>query len=200
MNYTGPKVRLSRQLGLALTPKAAKIMERKPHPPGQHGNAKRRTKKSDYALQLLEKQRLRFQYNISERQLRNYYMKASRRTGNTGELMVQALEQRLDALVLRAGFARSIYAARQYVTHGHFTVNGRPVNLPAYSVRPGDVIAVRPRSRKVECLRHGFGIAVLPQYLQVSQSELSVQLLRTPMRDEIPVICDVTLVVEYYSR
>lgn len=175
-------------------------MERKPHPPGQHGNAKRRVKKTDYALQLLEKQRLRFQYNVSERQMRNYYMKASRKTGNTGELMVQSLEQRLDSLVLRAGFARTIYAARQYVTHGHFMVNGRPVNLPAYSVRPGDVISVRPRSRKIECLREGLGAGVRPQYLQVSKTELSAQLLHTPMRDEIPVICDVTLVVEYYSR
>ncbi len=201
MNYNGPKVRLSRRLGLALTPKAEKYLQRKPHPPGQHGVNTRRRKTSDYAKQLLEKQRLRFQYNISERQLRTTYDQAKRKAGNTGDLMVQFLESRLDAVVLRSGLARTIYASRQYVTHGHFTVNGKRVDLPSYRVRPGDIIAVRAKSRKLEFFHTALGASMQPPpYLEVSKANMSTRLLHTPMREDIPIICNIPLVVEYYSR
>lgn len=201
MNYTGPKVRLSRRLGIAITPKAEKYLQRKPNPPGQHGANARRKKTSDYAKQLLEKQRLRFQYNVSERQLRNIYEHAKRKAGNTGEVMVQLLETRLDATVLRAGLARSIYAARQYVRHGHITVNGKRVNLPAYTLRAGDIVAVRVRSRKLEFFHTALGYsAPPPSYIEISKADMTARLLRTPMRDEVPIICNIPLVVEYYSR
>src|SRR5829696_7914092 len=142
----GPKVKIARALGLALTPKAGRIMERRPNPPGQHGAAQRR-KVSDYKKQLLEKQRLRAQYNISERQLRNAFVEAGRQPGNTGIRLLQLLEMRLDATVLRAGFVRTIYAARQAVTHGHVQVNGRKVDRPSRRLRPGDVVALSERSK-----------------------------------------------------
>lgn len=145
MKYTGPKVKLSRKLGFSLTPKARKYMDRKPYPPGQHGPIKRRAKLSDYGRQLLEKQRLRLQYNVHERQMRNYFREASRLAGNTGDNLIQLLESRLDALVYRAGFAPTIYAARQYVRHGHIEVNGKKVDIPSYRVKPNDVIQVREK-------------------------------------------------------
>lgn len=200
MNYTGPKVRLSRRLGIAITPKAAKVMQNRPNPPGQHGPNAKRKKMSDFGKQLLEKQRLRHQYNISERQLRIIYDQAKRKVGNTGEVMVQLLETRLDAMVLRSGLARTIYAARQYVRHGHITVNGRKIDLPSYRIRPHDVIAVRTRSRNLECFRDAIAGTVPPSYIELSKPAMSARLLHLPTRDEVPVICNVTLVVEYYSR
>jgi small subunit ribosomal protein S4 len=200
MNYTGPKVKLSRKLGFALSPKARKYMDRKPYPPGQHGSAKRRAKLSDYGRQLLEKQRLRLQYNVHERQMRNYYQEASRMAGNTGDNLVALLESRLDALVYRAGFAPSMYAARQYVRHGHIEVNGRKVDIPSYRVKPNDVIQVREKSRKLECFMNAVRTAQPVPYLEVSKADFSAKYLYLPPREEVPVICEVPLVVEYYAR
>jgi|FaiFalFF_MnMetaG_3_1042247.scaffolds.fasta_scaffold00189_11 small subunit ribosomal protein S4 len=201
MKYTGPKVKLSRKLGIALTPKAQKYMERKPYPPGQHGPEKRRAKLSDYGRQLLEKQRLRFQYNVHERQLRRYYEEASRMPGNTADNLIQLLERRLDALVLRAGFARTIYAARQYVRHGHIEVNGRKVDIPSYRVNVNDVISVREKSRRIPDIQEAVRNAgQAPPYLEVSKADFSARLLYIPPREEIPVICEVPMVVEFYSR
>lgn len=199
-NYTGAKVRLSRKLGFALTPKASKYMERKPNPPGQHGAAKRRAKVSDFGKQLLEKQKLRLQYNVHERQLRRYVDRAQRAIGNTGDILVQLLESRMDAIVFRAGLARSLYAARQYVTHGHFEVNGKRVTIPSYQVRVNDVISVRESSKKLTMFQDAVRQSGAPAYLEVSKSNLSVKFLYLPPREEIPVICEVPLVVEYYSR
>lgn len=199
MKFTGPKVKKSRSLGIALTPKAGRIMERRPDPPGQHGAVKRK-KKSDYANQLLEKQRLRFQYNIHERQMQNYMKKASGLTGNTGINLMQILERRLDAFVLRAGFAKTIYAARQYVRHRHILVNGRRVDIPSYLLSPNDVVSVRPQSRKLECFQEALRLGRAPAYINLSKPEMSAQLLYLPQREEIPVICNVNFVVEYYNR
>jgi small subunit ribosomal protein S4 len=199
-NYTGPKVRLSRKLGFAITPKAGKIMERKPNPPGQHGGSKRRAKVSDYGRQLFEKQRLRLQYNIHERQLRRYVDRAQRMVGNTGELLVQLLESRLDAIVFRAGLARSLYAARQYVTHGHLLVNGKRVNIPSYHVKPNDTIVVREKSKKLPCFQEAIRTSAPPPYLEVSKSNLAVKYLYTPPREEVTIVCEIPLVIEYYSR
>ena len=202
MNYTGPKVRLSRALGIAITPKAARIMEAKGYPPGQHGpNPRRRPRIQGFKAQLLEKQRLRAQYNVHERQMRTYFKRASKARDNTGDVLVVLLETRLDALVLRSGFARTIYAARQYVNHRHIQVNGESVDRPGFSIRPGDEIAIRPKSRKMLCFREALqGSPGIPDYLTLNKDQMVARLDRLPVREEIPVICDVAKVVEFYSR
>ena len=200
MKYNGPKVKLSRKVGFAIAPKARKVLDRKPGTPGQHGNARRRPKQSDYSKQLLEKQRLRLQYNIHEKQMTNTMKKASRLKGNKVDVLVQLLEQRLDALVLRAGFARSIYAARQYVRHGHIMVNGKKVDMPAYAVQPNDVIEVKEKSRKLEGFQEAIRSSAPPPYLDVSKADFSCKFLYLPPREEVPVVCEVPLVIEYYSR
>jgi small subunit ribosomal protein S4 len=162
MKYNGPKIKISRKLGFAVTPKSRKYLDKKPAPPGQHGASKKRAKLSDYAKQLLEKQRLRMQYNLHERQMTNYIAKAARIQGNKVDILVQLLEQRLDSLVFRSGLARSMYAARQYVRHGHVTINGKKVDMPAYAVQPNDVIAVREKSRKVEAIQEAIRSAAQP--------------------------------------
>jgi small subunit ribosomal protein S4 len=201
MPRTTSTVRLSRALGIPLTPKAARYMERRPYPPGQHGRAHRRT--SDYKLQLLEKQRLRAQYDLSEAQLRLALARALRSGGNSGEALVVDLETRLDALVLRAGFGRSIYQARQAVSHGHITVNGRRVDRPSFQVHPGDVIEVAAGSRAKTpfvIAAAGMHAGAVPPYLDVDLEALRASLVRLPARAEIPVICDERLVIEFYSR
>jgi small subunit ribosomal protein S4 len=202
MNYTGPKARRSRALGVALTPKCVKYLEARPYPPGVHGRARRSV--SDYALRLKEKQRLRYQYNVSETQLRRAFERALRKDGKTGELLVTELERRLDALVLRAGFARTIYQARQAVTHRHITVNGRRVDKPSFQVAVGDVVAVAERSRT----KPPFQVAAAgahklehsAPYLTVDLPELRFELIALPRRAEVPVVCEEQLVVEFYSR
>ena len=201
MPRTTSTVRLSRALGIPVTPKAARYMERRPYPPGQHGRARRRT--SDYKLQLLEKQRLRAQYALSEAQLRLALARALRSGGNSGEALVVDLETRLDALVLRAGFGRSIYQARQAVSHGHITVDGRRVDRPSFQVHPGDVIEVAAGSRaKTPFVIAAAGVhaGAVPPYLDVDLEALRARLVRLPARAEIPVICDERLVIEFYSR
>ena len=200
MNYTGPKVKLSRKLGIELTQKAAKYMAKKGYPPGQHGNSKRRPKNSDYGKQLLEKQRIRLQYNVSEKQMRNYYKRAAQLTGNTGDILVQFLETRLDALVYRAGLARTIYMARQLVNHGHILVNGSRVDIPSFRVRVNDVVSVKQKSQKNEVIQDSIRSASPPNYIEISKADFSAKLLHIPEREEIPVICEISLVVEFYSR
>jgi small subunit ribosomal protein S4 len=201
VNRTRSKVRLSRALCIPLTPKAARHLERRPYPPGQHG--RRRRTGSDYRARLLDKQRLRAQYNLSEAQLRLAMARAVRSGDNTGEALLMELETRLDALVLRAGFARTIYQARQAVSHGHITVNGRRVDRPSFRVSPGDVIEVAAASKtKAPFLVAAAGqhAATVPTYLDVDIQALTARLLRPPLRAEIPVVCDERLVVEFYSR
>ena len=200
MKYTGPKIKKSRRLGIALTPKAEKYLERRPHPPGQHGPSRRRGKQSDYGKQLIEKQRLQYQYNLTEKQVRKYYKAASRKPGNTAEHLLQMIEVRLDALVLRAGLARSIYQARQLVSHAHLRVNGKKVNIPSYSVRIGDVITVREKSRDLDIFPAAQQIASTPEYLTVDDKKLTATLSRLPERSEVPIQCEMPLVVEFYSR
>lgn len=200
MKYTGPKVRLSRRVGVALTPRASRVMEKKPHTPGQPPRGRRRGKVSDYSRQLLEKQRLRFSYNVHERQMRTYYQRASRRGGNTIDNLIHELESRLDALVMRSGLARTIYAARQTVSHGHIQVNGKPVNIPSYQVRPNDVISVREKSKKIPGFREALSTAKAPPYLSVDVNEMSATLMKLPDRAEVPVVCDMSQVIAFYSR
>ncbi len=201
MNYTGPKVRLSRKLGVAITSKAGRIMESKPYPPGQHGpNNMNRRRMSNYKTQLLEKQRLKAQYNIHERQLVNYYKKALLKAGDTSQNLIQILEMRLDAVVHRGSLAVNIYAARQLVSHGHIMVNGEKVNYPAFQVKVGDVVSVRERSRRLDLFSDSLRNSNPPAYLALSKPELTVKVMAIPARQEIPVVCELSQVIEYYSK
>jgi small subunit ribosomal protein S4 len=201
-NQSRPKAKLSRALGIPLTPKCVKYFEARPYPPGMHGRGRKQT--SDYKTRLLEKQRLRAQYDISETQLRRAFEHAHAHTGKTGEVLITDLETRLDALVLRSGLARTIYQARQMVTHQHMEVNGARVDRPSYRVQPGDVVAVAARSlnkKNFQVAAAGANAAeTIPPYLQVNHGDLKFRLERQPVRSEVPVICDEQLVVEYYSR
>ena len=201
---THSKTRLSRALGIALTPKAAKYLEKRPYGPGEHGRSKRK-QDSDYAVRLREKQRLRAQYGIREAQLRIIFQEARRAQGLTGENLVELLEMRLDALVLRAGFARTTAQARQFVVHRHILVDGKIVDRPSFRVKPGQMIHVKQRSEGTDPFQvaaAGGHVDVLPKvpgYLEVELDTLQAQLLRRPKRAEVPVTCDVQLVVEYYA-
>ena len=202
MNNSRPKAKLSRALGIPLTPKCVKYFEKRPFPPGVHGRGRR--KASDYQVRLLEKQRLRHQYNISEAQMRKAYEDAHRAEGKTGEAMVTLLERRLDAVVHRAGLARTIYQARQLVVHGHFTVDGKKVDRPGFRLKPGQVVEVRESSRQKPPFQIAAAGAHLDgptaPYLSTAVEELRTQVLRVPERKEIPVLCDEQLVVEFYAR
>jgi small subunit ribosomal protein S4 len=195
----GPKVRLARQLGIALTPKAARVMERRPNPPGQHGATPRR-KVSGYKKQLVEKQRLRAQYNIGERQMQNTFAEAIRRTGNTGVRLLQLLEMRLDAVVLRGGFVRTIYAARQAVTHGHLKVNGEKVDRPSYRLKPGDTVSLADKSREMGAFTGPLEVARPPAYLDLDKEKRSVKVREIPEREQIPEQCELSMVIEYKTR
>ncbi|XVQ88859.1 30S ribosomal protein S4 [Microbispora siamensis] len=204
MRYTGPKVRLSRRAGIPLTRKAVKYFEARPYPPGEHGRKTSRRNTGDYGVRLLEKQKLRWYYDVSERQLRRYWDLAVRRPGRSGEELLALLETRLASLVLRAGLAPSIYAARQYVNHGHITVDGRKVDIPSYLVKPGQLVAVRDRSVRMQpflaAAEGTYADERIAPYLDVDHRGLRFTLLRRPEREEIVVPVDEQLVVEHYSR
>jgi small subunit ribosomal protein S4 len=198
------KVRLSRALGIPLTPKAAKYLEKRPYAPGEHGRSKRK-QDSDYAVRLREKQRLREQYGIREKQLRIVFNEARGAQGLTGENLVELLEMRLDALVLRAAFARTTAQARQMVVHRHIMVDGKIVDRPSFRVKPGQLIHVKERSESMEPFQvaaAGGHVDVLPKtpgYLEVELDKLQARLVRRPKRAEVPVTAEVQLVVEYYA-
>ena len=199
MNFTGAKVKKSRALGVALTPKAQRIMKKRPHPPGQSGTQRKR-RKSDYGVQLLEKQRLRFQYNVGERYLQRMFERASRMPGATGENLIGLLECRMDAVVLRAGLAPTIYAARQYVTHGHFTLNGEKATIPSQRLKPGDIVTVKERSQSMAIFNELRNQGSAVPYVDAALGSYSARFLAIPERAEVTVTCEEHLVVEYYSR
>ena len=190
-NRNRKQVRQSRALGLALTPKAERYMQRRPYRPGEHGRG--RTKDSDYSVRLKEKQRLRAQYGIREAQMRRVWEEARRQDGLAGENLVELLEMRLDALVLRAGFARTTAQARQAVVHRHILVDGQIVQVKARSqASPQFLMAAEGVHRDV--------LPKVPEYLDVELEKLKFTLVRRPKRVEVPVTCDVQMVVEHYSR
>ncbi len=194
-----PVTKLSRSLGIPLTDKAARIMEVRSYRPGVHGRA--RHTPSEYGVRLREKQRLKAQYHVSERQLRRAFAEAARRSGPTGDNLVADLERRLDATVLRAGLARTVYQARQMVSHGHVEVDGRRLDVPSARVAVGQQVRIRAASRHLPVLeevRSGASSAV-PAYLSVDPVALTVEHLRPAQRAEVPVVCDVQLVVEFYA-
>ncbi|MEU8382435.1 30S ribosomal protein S4 [Streptosporangium sp. NPDC048865] len=204
MRYTGPKVRLSRRAGVPLTRKAVRYFEERPYPPGEHGRKTNRRQTGDYGLRLMEKQKLRWYYDVSERQMRRYWDLALRGSGRAGAELVVLLETRLASLVLRSGLAPSIYAARQYVAHGHITVDGRKVDIPSYLVKPGQVVAVREKSRRMQpFVAASEGVYAddrIAAYLDVDHAELRFTLFSRPLREQIVVPVDEQLVVEFYSR
>ena len=192
------QVRLSRALGIALTPKAQRIFEKRPYAPGEHGR--------DYAVRLKEKQRLRAQYGISEKQLRAAYEKATRTAGQTGNAMLTDLETRLDNLVLRAGFARTTAQARQFVVHRHILVDGNIVDRPSYRVKPGQTIQVKAKSQTMVPFQiaaegvHRDVLPAVPGYLDVNLPSLKATVTRKPEVEEIPVQVNIQYVVEFYAR
>ena len=196
------QVRLSRALGIALTPKAQRIFEKRPYAPGEHGRDRRRTE-SDYAVRMREKQRLRAQYGISEKQLRAAYEKATRTAGQTGNAMLTDLETRLDNVVFRLGFARTRKEARQTVRHGHFTVNGKRVDIPSYRVKAGDVIAVGEKFRDLLPIKEALISSErfeVPGWLEVDIEKLSGNVISLPSRDQISGDINEQLIVELYSK
>jgi small subunit ribosomal protein S4 len=197
--YRGPRLRVTRRLGdlPGLTRKTA----RRAYPPGQHGQA--RKKRSEYAIRLEEKQKLRFNYGVSERQLLRYVRKARRAAGSTGQVLLQFLEMRLDNTVFRMGMGPTIPGARQVVNHGHITVNGRVVDIPSYQCKPGDVIGVRntERSRRlVEANLQFPGLAHTPSHLEFDKTKMEGKVNSIVEREWVALPINELLVVEYYSR
>ncbi len=197
--YRGPRLRIVRRLGElpGLTRKSA----RRAYPPGQHGQ--NRKKRSEYAIRLEEKQKLRLNYGLTEKQMLRYVRKARRVSGSTGQVLLQLLEMRLDNTVFRMGMAPTIPAARQLVNHGHVTVNGRPVNIASYQCRPGEEVAVRNReaSKKlVEANLQYPGLANLPSHLEFDKTKLAGKVNGVIEREWVALQVNELLVVEYYSR
>lgn len=197
--YRGPRLRVTRRLGElpGLTRKSAK----RQYPPGQHGQA--RKKRSEYAIRLEEKQKLRFNYGVSERQMLRYVRKARRAAGSTGQVLLQLLEMRLDNTVFRLGMAPTIPGARQLVNHGHITVNGRVVDIASYQCRPGDVVGVRDTSRSrqlVETNLQSPGLSYVPSHLEFDKNKLEAKVNSVVEREWVALNINELLVVEYYSR
>jgi small subunit ribosomal protein S4 len=205
--YTDPVCRICRREGLKLFLKGSRCytrkcaFERRSTPPGM--NTMRRRKVSEYGLQLREKQKVRKSYSVLERQVRNYFEKAEKRKGMTGENLLRMLEMRLDNVVFRMGFARSRAEARQLVGHGHFTVNGRPTNIPSFATKVGDRIEVRESRRGREIFKttaETMRGAQIPEWVTSDPSKLSGSVLAEPAREQMPLEFNEQLVVEYYSR
>jgi small subunit ribosomal protein S4 len=203
--YNGPVGKISRRLGIGITEKGAKILSKRSYPPGQHGPGARRRQVSDYGNQLLEKQKARYLYGVLERQFRRLFEEASRRSGVTGEYLLSLLERRLDNVVYRLGMATTRNQARQLVNHGHITVNGRKTNIPSYSVRVGDVIAVRPESRRRTYFKNMVDAGALnryraPDWLELNAAEMSGRITSLPRREDAEAGINEQLIVEFYSR
>ncbi len=204
-SYHGPKAKPQRRFGELLVPrpKYSKILEDRAYPPGEHGREKsfRAGRRSNYAIQLGEKQKLSFIYNIREKQLRNYYKKAALMPGPTGVNLLSLLERRLDNVVYRSGLGATIWAARQIVGHGHIHVNGRRLNLPSYQVRAGDEIEVSDKMKKNAHIQEWVQqSAYFPPYLTVDKENFRVTLDRTPEEGEVQTPVDIQQVVEFYNR
>lgn len=198
--YTGPKTKITRKFGEAIFG-ADKVLSKKNYPPGQHGNNRRR-KTSEYGVQLREKQKAKYTYGVLEKQFRNMFEKASRSKGITGEVLLQLLESRLDNVVFRLGLAPTRDAARQLVSHRHIVVDGKVVNIPSYSVKPGQIIGVREKSKSLEVISEalsGFNHSKYP-WIEWEQSAMNGKFLHLPERADIPENIKEQLIVELYSK
>lgn len=199
--YTGPKSKIARKFGEPIFG-PDKVLDKRNHPPGQHGNARRRPKKSEYAIQLNEKQKAKYTYGVLERQFRNVFHKATVKEGITGENLLKFLESRLDNTVFRLGIARTRNAARQLVGHKHITVNGELVNIPSYQLKPGDVIGVREKSKSLEAITDSLVSDRFRKHnwLDWDGKEMTGKFMAYPERDQIPENIKEQLIVELYSK
>ena len=198
--YTGPKTKIARKFGEPIFGED-KSFEKRNYPPGQHGNARRRGKKSEYAVQLMEKQKAKFTYGILERQFRNIFEKASRSKGVTGEVLLQLCESRLDNVVFRFGLSPSRSGARQLVSHRHITVNGSIVNIPSFQVKVGDVVGVREKSKSLNIIVEANGKdAAAYEWLSWNKDQLHGTFVSVPERLQIPENIKEQLIVELYSK
>ena len=198
--YTGPKTKIARKFGEPIFGDD-KSFEKRNYPPGQHGNNKRRSKKSEYAIQLMEKQKAKYTYGILERQFRNLFKKATASKGITGEVLLQLCESRLDNVVYRMGLSNSRRGARQLVSHRHITVNGEIVNIPSYNLKAGDVIAVREKSKSVEsitnCLQNS---SQAYEWITWNDENMEGTYVSIPERIQIPENINEQYIVELYSK
>ncbi|MCU0349739.1 MAG: 30S ribosomal protein S4 [Flavobacterium sp.] len=198
--YTGPKTKIARKFGEAIFGDD-KAFEKRNYPPGQHGLAKKRGKKSEYAVQLMEKQKAKYTYGILERQFRNLFEKASAASGVTGEILLQLCEARLDNVVYRMGIAPSRRAARQIVSHRHITVNGELVNVPSYHLKPGDKVAVREKSKSLEAIERSLSNASqVYEWITWNNDTKEGTFVAAPQRLQIPENIKEQLIVELYNK
>ena len=197
--YTGPSTNIARKFGEPIFG-ADKDFEKRNYPPGQHGLASKRKKKSEYGTQLKEKQKVKYTYGLLEKQFRNLYERASRMKGQKGENLSILLESRLDNLVYRMGIAPTRAAARQLVSHAHITLNGAVCNIPSAHVKPGDVVAVRERSKSLEVITNSVASAAKYSWIEFDAKTLTGKYLNTPVRTEIPETINEQLIVELYSK
>ncbi len=198
--YTGPKSKIARKFGEGIFG-PDKVLSKKNYPPGQHGNTRRR-KSSEYGIQLREKQKAKYTYGVLEKQFRNLFTKAESRQGITGEILLQLLESRLDNIVFRLGIAPTRAAARQLVTHRHITVDGEVLNVPSYTVKAGQIVGVREKSKSLEVVSNslaGFNHSKYP-WLEWDEASKAGKLLHIPEREEIPENIKEQLIVELYSK
>jgi small subunit ribosomal protein S4 len=199
-----PKGKLVRALGINIfeQPKYDRLMKKKAYGPGMHGNKRRRIKETEYGRQLKEKQKLKFAYGLSERQFRNIFDRAKRMGGVTGDNMLALLERRLDNVVYRMGIATTRAQARQLVNHGHIQMNGRKVNIPSVTVRPGDEINLREREATKKIVREFMNqnSKARPAWLEFSEDDIKGKIIRHPERVDIPTLANEQLVVEYYAK
>lgn len=198
--YRGPKAKIARRFNDPIFGHS-KALQKKAYPPGQHGRGRRR-KQSEYAVQLMEKQKAKYTYGVLERQFANLFDKASSKSGITGEILLQLLEARLDNVVYRLGIARTRRGARQLVSHKHITVNGEVVNIPSYHVQPGDVVGVREKSKSLEAITDSLAGNSATKYpwLQWNTSEMTGGMVNVPTREDIPENIKEQLIVELYSK
>lgn len=200
--YIGPKQKISRRFGVPIFG-TSRSLEKRNYPPGQHGLRAGRRKKSEYAVALAEKQKLRYQYGVLEKQFRKYFAEASRRRGVTGEILLQLLEGRLDNVIFRLGLANTRSAARQFVGHGHVLVNGQRVDIPSYSCKAGETITVKesPKSQQLGLRALDLTQAiVVPDWLTIDREKMVGKVMREPTREEIDPLVNEQLIVELYSR
>ena len=198
--YTGPSTRIARKFGEAIFGED-KSFERRSYPPGQHGQAKKRGKKSEYAIQLMEKQKAKYSYGILEKQFRNLFTKASAARGVTGEVLLQLCEARLDNVVFRMGIAPTRRAARQITSHRHITVNGELVNIPSYHLKPGDVVAVREKSKSLEAIERSLSNSShVYEWITWNNDTMQGTFVTVPARLQIPENIKEQLIVELYNK
>jgi len=198
--YTGPKTKIARKFGEAIFGDD-KSFEKKKYPPGQHGNNRRRGKKSEYAIQLMEKQKAKYTYGILERQFRSMFKKATASTGITGEVLLQLCESRLDNVVFRMRLSNSRRGARQLVSHRHITVNGSIVNIPSYNLKPGDIVAVREKSKSVESIINSLSSSsVVYEWITWNSETMQGTYVSIPERIQIPEKINEQYIVELYSK